>query len=311
MSVVEIKDLSKRYGDFVAVDNFYMKIEKGEIHGLVGPNGSGKTTAINSMLSILKYDSGSVEIFDRKMKSGDSELKRRIGYVPQDVSVIEELNVYENIDFFCGLYIEDKATRKKYVKDAIEFVGLEKYIKKFPKKLSGGILRRLNIACGIAHKPDFLVLDEPTVAVDPQSRNFILEGIKKMSMDGVTVLYTSHYMDEVENICSRISIMDNGKILITGNKNEIKKAVGLSDILTVKNIEISSEDIVNIKMLDGVENVYVNGKIMTVVIKKSISVSHCLTYLENKGIVFSGIEVKSPSLNDVFLEITGKDLRDL
>lgn len=311
MKVVEIKGLQKRYGELVAVNNIDMEIEKGEIYGLVGPNGSGKTTTINSMLSLIKYNNGSVKIFGEEMSPENYAVKKKIGYVPQEVSVIKELNVYDNIDFFCSLYIYDKAKRKKYVEDAIEFVGLEKYIKFAPKKLSGGLLRRLNIACGIAHKPEFIVLDEPTIAVDPQSRNFILEGIKKMSSEGKTVLYTSHYMEEIEILCNKISIMDSGKIIITGNKNEIKGAVGLSDILTVRNIDIDKNDINNINSLDGVENVYLIENNLSVVISKSIAVSHCLTYLENKGIIFSGIEVNSPTLNDVFLEITGKDLRDL
>ena len=311
MSVVEIKGLQKRYDSLIAVENLDMKIESGDIYGLVGPNGSGKTTTINAMLSIISSDRGNIKLFDKEMSDNSQDLKKKIGYVPQEVAVFKDLNVYENIDFFCGLYISDKNERKKCVEEAIKFVGLEKYKKFIPKKLSGGLLRRLNLACGIAHKPEFIIFDEPTVAVDPQSRNFILEGIKKMNREGATILYTSHYMEEVEMLCRKISIMDKGRILLTGSKNELKKAVGLSDILIVKNISVSAEDIEAIKKMDGVINIQVDEENLNIGISKSMAVSHCLAYLENNGIFFSNIEVKSPNLNDVFLEITGKNLRDM
>lgn len=147
------------------------------------------------------------------MNPDSYDLKRQIGVVMQNVAVVDELTVYENIDYFCGLYVKDKALRKQYVEEAIAFVGLDDFRKFFPKKLSGGLLRRLNIACGIAHKPKLIIMDEPTVAVDPQSRNKILEGIVELNRNGATIIYTSHYMEEVEQICSRIAIMDKGKIL--------------------------------------------------------------------------------------------------
>ena len=308
--IVDIRELQKRYGNIIAVENLSIQIKKGEIYGLVGPNGSGKTTTINSLLSIIDYNRGIIKIFGERMHSENYDVKKRIGYVPQEISVFKDLNVYENIDFFCGLYISDKNARKKYVNEAIKFVGLENYKKFTPKKLSGGLLRRLNLACGIAHKPELIIFDEPTVAVDPQSRNFILEGIKKMNEEGATILYTSHYMEEVEFLCKKISIMDKGRILITGSKDELKKAVGLSDVLIVKNIIVSEYDIDNIKKIDGVINISFIKEKLQIGVSKSIAVSHCLTYLENNGIFFSNIEVKSPNLNDVFLEITGKKLRD-
>ena len=224
-TVVEVKNLVKRYKELIALDNFNMKIEKGEVFGLLGPNGSGKTTTINCILSLLNYNNGEIKVFGEEMKSTRYDLKKKIGVVMQDVAVFDELNVYDNIDYFCGLYIEDKETRKKYVEEAIEFVGLENFKKFKPKKLSGGLLRRLNIACGIAHKPELIILDEPTVAVDPQSRNKILEGITELNRKGATIIYTSHYMEEVEAICTRIAIMDNGKIIAIGTVEELKKMV--------------------------------------------------------------------------------------
>ena len=170
-TVVKIDNLVKRYKELIALDHFDLEIKKGEVFGLLGPNGSGKTTTINCLLSLLAYDKGDIEIFGEKMSPVNYGVKKRIGVIMQNVAVFDELTVYENIDYFCGLYITDKATRKKYVDDAIAFVGLEDFVKFHPKKLSGGLLRRLNIACGIAHKPELIILDEPTVAVDPQSRN--------------------------------------------------------------------------------------------------------------------------------------------
>jgi len=158
-TVVKIDNLVKRYKELIALDHFDLEIKKGEVFGLLGPNGSGKTTTINCLLSLLAYDKGDIEIFGEKMSPVNYGVKKRIGVIMQNVAVFDELTVYENIDYFCGLYITDKATRKKYVDDAIAFVGLEDFVKFHPKKLSGGLLRRLNIACGIAHKPELIILD--------------------------------------------------------------------------------------------------------------------------------------------------------
>ena len=185
---MHIENLVKRYGSLVALDHLNLDIQEGEIFGLLGPNGSGKTTAINCMLALLKYDKGSIQIFGQEMRPDNYEVKNQIGIILQNVAVFDELTVYENIDYFCGLYIRDKKKRKSLVEEAINFVGLEDYRKTRPKKLSGGLLRRLNIACGIAHKPRLIILDEPTVAVDPQSRNRILEGIQELNKQGATII---------------------------------------------------------------------------------------------------------------------------
>ena len=221
-TIVKIENLVKRYGELVALDHFSLEIKEGEIFGLLGPNGSGKTTTINCLLSLLSYDKGDIEVFGKPMKPTSYDIKREIGVIMQNVAVLDELTVRENIDYFCGLYIRDKAKRKEYVDEAIRFVGLEDFVNFRPQKLSGGLLRRLNIACGIAHKPKLIILDEPTVAVDPQSRNRILEGIQELNRQGATVIYTSHYMEEVEQICTRIAIMDHGRKIAEGTKEELK-----------------------------------------------------------------------------------------
>jgi ABC-2 type transport system ATP-binding protein len=232
--IVKVNNLVKRYGDLTAVDHLSLAVNDGEVFGLLGPNGSGKTTTINCILSLLEYDQGEIEIFGQPMTPESYNIKRDIGIVMQNVAVYNELTVYENIDYFCGLYIPNNKLRKKLVLEAIDFVGLDEYSKFYPKKLSGGLLRRLNIACGIAHKPKLIILDEPTVAVDPQSRNKILEGILELNRQGATIIYTSHYMEEVEHICSRIMILDKGKAIATGTNGELKAMINMGEKITVQ-----------------------------------------------------------------------------
>ena len=310
-SAVKIENLLKRYKELVAVDHLNLDIKEGEVFGLLGPNGSGKTTTINCLLSLLSYDKGSVEIFGQKMTPTNYEIKRQIGVVMQNVAVFDELTVYENIDYFCGLYIKDKETRKAYVEEAIAFVGLEDFKKFFPKKLSGGLLRRLNIACGIAHKPKLIILDEPTVAVDPQSRNKILEGITKLNESGATIIYTSHYMDEVEQICTRIAIMDKGKNLALGTKEELKKMIKKSEIISIDIISLTEEDLHAISTLPHVYDVSFEDHKLTVLCNGGKhNLIRVLDYLQSKEYSFGHVHSELPSLNDVFLEITGKELRD-
>ena len=308
--MLEVKNVLKRYDDLVALDNLSLDIKKGEIYGLLGPNGSGKTTLINCILSLSKFEKGDIKIFDQPMSADRYDLKAKIGYVPQEIAVFDELSVYDNIDFFCGLYIQDRATRKQYVEEAIEFVGLNDFRKFVPKKLSGGLKRRLNLACGLAHKPELLILDEPTVAVDPQSRNAILEGIMDLNKKGMTVIYTSHYMDEVEQICTRISIIDKGKLLATGDKYELKKLVGLTDTLILKDIDMKNLDLSQLESIEGIGRISLYGSNLSIGIQDNMAMTHIFAYLENNDIFFKGMDIMSPSLNDVFLEITGKQLRD-
>lgn len=309
--IVKIENLVKRYKDVLALDHFNLEIEEGEIFGLLGPNGSGKTTTMNCLLSLLTYDKGTIEIFGKPMKPDSYNLKRDIGVVMQNVAVFEELTVYENIDYFCGLYINNKAERKKLVDEAIQFVGLEDYTKFLPKKLSGGLLRRLNIACGIAHKPKLILMDEPTVAVDPQSRNKILEGIQELNARGATIIYTSHYMEEVEQICTRIAIMDKGKNLAIGTNDELKRMIKNSENIIIDIYDYDDALLAGLRDLKHVYSVTANDH--QVVIKcngGSHNLIHVLDYLQSKESKFGKVYSELPTLNDVFLEITGKELRD-
>lgn len=310
-TVVKIENLVKRYKELIALDHFNLEIQKGEIFGLLGPNGSGKTTTINCLLSLLKYDKGSIEIFGQQMTPDNYDIKRRIGIVMQNVAVFEELNVYENIDYFCGLYIKDKTLRRQYVEEAIEFAGLGEFVKFRPKKLSGGLLRRLNIACGIAHKPELIILDEPTVAVDPQSRNRILEGIVELNKKGATIIYTSHYMEEVEQICTRIAIMDKGKNIALGTSDELKSMIRNSE--TIK-IHIPALEDSMLDEIRGFEHLYqaeyTDGLLTLSYDGGKHNLIRILDYLKSKDVSFGKVTSEQPTLNDVFLTITGKALRD-
>ena len=310
-TVVKIENLVKRYKELIALDHFNLEIQKGEIFGLLGPNGSGKTTTINCLLSLLKYDKGSIEIFGQQMTPDNYDIKRRIGIVMQNVAVFEELNVYENIDYFCGLYIKEKTLRRQYVEEAIEFAGLGEFVKFRPKKLSGGLLRRLNIACGIAHKPELIILDEPTVAVDPQSRNRILEGIVELNKKGATIIYTSHYMEEVEQICTRIAIMDKGKNIALGTSDELKSMIRNSETIKIHIPALENSMLEEIKEFEHLYQAeYTDGLLTLSYDGGKHNLIRILDYLKSKDVSFGKVTSEQPTLNDVFLAITGKALRD-
>lgn len=310
-SVIEVLNLTKKYKDFKAVDDLSFNVYEGEILGLLGPNGSGKTTTINCILSLLNYDAGSIKILNKKMKPDSYDIKKEIGVVFQDISVFDELTVYENIDYFCGLYIKDKKQRSEYIKETIELVGLDNFKKFYPKELSGGLLRRLNIACGIAHKPKIIFLDEPTVAVDPQSRNNILEGIKKLRDKGATIIYTTHYMEEVEQICNRVIILDKGKLLANGTSDGLKELAKIEEKIGVEILNLDNKYLDEIKKLKNVHEINYKSNILTIrYFKGKNNIVNLIDYLKENKIKYNSLHSSLPTLNDVFLELTGKDLRD-
>uniref|UniRef100_A0A1S2M6J2 ABC transporter ATP-binding protein n=1 Tax=Anaerobacillus isosaccharinicus TaxID=1532552 RepID=A0A1S2M6J2_9BACI len=309
--MVKIENLVKRYGDLIVLDHLNIEINEGEIFGLLGPNGSGKTTAINCLLSLLKFDKGNIEIFGKEMKPTAYDIKQNIGIVMQNVAVFDELTVYENIDYFCGLYVKDKKERKELVEQAIDFVALKDFVKFYPKKLSGGLLRRLNIACGIAHKPKLIILDEPTVAVDPQSRNNILEGIKRLNAEGATIIYTSHYMEEIEQLCSRLAILDKGKVIASGTKEEVKGMIALGEKIVVETFNINEDHLAIIREIPNVIDVELKENTLTIRQKSGASnLVNIMSFITDNDISYGKIYSELPTLNDVFLEITGKELRD-
>lgn len=309
--ILEVDKLVKRYNQLTAVNGLSLDVQEGEIFGLLGPNGSGKTTAINCILALLDYEAGDIRLFGEPMAPDAYQLKREIGIVTQNVAVYEELTVYENIDYFCSLYVKDKAERRQLVEEALDFVDLHVYRKFLPKKLSGGLLRRLNIACGVAHKPKLIILDEPTVAVDPQSRNHILEGIQTLNRQGATIIYTSHYMEEVEQICTRIAIIDKGELIAAGTADQLKRLINYSEKVTVQGVD----------KIDSIEAKLIGFPHMTAFERNGDSFSvkfeghqqnlaRLLDWCRQEGIHYESLYSDRPTLNDVFLEITGKDLRD-
>ena len=313
-AAVEIESLVKRYGELIAVDGLSLRIGRGEVVGLLGPNGSGKTTTINCLLQLLSYDKGAIRVFGQPMSPTAYGLKRRIGVVPQEVAVFDELTVAENVNAFCALYVRDRGLRRRMVSEAVAFVGLEKFAAFKPKKLSGGLLRRLNIACGIAHRPDLIILDEPTVAVDPQSRSAILDGIKRLNQEGATVIYTSHYMEEVEQLCDRITIMDRGRQVASGTSDELKAMIGTGERIRVEVVDplpLGEEALEALRRLERVRSVAYEAP--TALIECAAgphNLSDVMGALAGVGATCGRVVSEPPTLNEVFLEITGRALRD-
>ncbi|MFR8589100.1 MAG: ATP-binding cassette domain-containing protein, partial [[Clostridium] innocuum] len=259
----------------------------------------------------LTYDKGDIRIFGKQMKADSYDLKQQIGVVPQNVAVFHELSVEDNINYFCGLYVSDKAKRKTLVDEAIRFVSLEEFRKFRPGKLSGGLLRRLNIACGIAHQPKLIFMDEPTVAVDPQSRNAILEGIRRLNAQGATIVYTSHYMEEVEEICSRIIIIDKGKTIAAGSKEELKAGIMMKEKIEVEQVKLQEQQVQDIQDIANVFSVQYNANVLQVKFTEGKrNLANLLDYFTQENITYGKVYSQQPTLNDVFLEITGKQLRD-
>ncbi|MCR4990548.1 MAG: ABC transporter ATP-binding protein [Lachnospiraceae bacterium] len=224
-TILKTKDLTKKYDGRVVVDNLNLTIEEGEIFGLLGPNGAGKSTTMNMICGIVKPTLGSVEFHSKEFDKHRKELIVKLGYIPQELAIHGNLKAWENVELFTSLYGIKGTELKKRIDESLEYVGLLEKKNDYAKTFSGGMKRRLNIACALGHHPDLLIFDEPTVGIDPQSRNFILEKIRESNKKGATVIYTSHYMEEVEAICSRIAIMDNGKVIATGTSEELKKMV--------------------------------------------------------------------------------------
>jgi len=309
--IIEIKNLIKRYKDFLAVDNVNLAIKEGEIFGLLGPNGAGKTTTINTIVGLTKIDSGEIKIFGKNLKQHELEIKKNMGVVPQDLAIFGELTAYENVTFFGKLYGLKGEDLKDKVEQALNFTGLWERRKDFPKNYSGGMKRRLNIACAIVHQPKIIIMDEPTVGIDPQSRNHILQSVKELNRLGSTIIYTSHYMEEVEELCTNISIMDHGKVIAGGSKEELKALISSQDKISIEVASLNYTLMDNIKKLPGVRDCSNEGNTVKVISdKNSKNLSNIIDIINSNDSEILSINIEKPTLEGVFLTLTGRNLRD-
>ena len=311
MDIIRIKELTKKYGDFKAVDNISLNIKEGEIYGLLGPNGAGKSTTINMICGLISITKGNIEILGKDNKKYSNFAKKNIGVVPQDIAVYEDLTCFENVKFFAGLYGLKGEELKKKAKEALEFVGLSDKLSSYPSEFSGGMKRRLNIACAIAHTPKLIIMDEPTVGIDPQSRNHILQSVRKLNERGCTIVYTTHYMEEIEQLCSKISIIDHGKVIAEGTKEELKAIVTDKNtvVITVNTTDNIDEEA--IKKINGVEGIEIEENKVRIDSSKEINnLDKLILYFTNNNISIKNVESLVPDLETVFLTLTGRKLRD-
>ena len=309
MYILQIENLHKKYSDFEAIRGIDISIEKGEIYGLLGPNGAGKSTLIKTISGLEKATSGKI-IFEEK-EANINKYKKNIGLLPQDIAIYNDFTARENVYFFCSLYGYRGKELKERVNKALEFVGLLEFENKKCGQFSGGMKRRLNMACAIAHSPKLIIMDEPTVGIDPQSRNHILESVKKLNAEGATIIYTSHYMEEVEELCNNISIMDNGKIIARGTKDYLKSSVVNENICTIN----LKREIYNIKShlskIEGVKSIEISdNKIKCWYSKDAFILQKIINIISNNSGIIESIESEIPTLESIFLKLTGKQLRD-
>ncbi|MEW4309699.1 ABC transporter ATP-binding protein [Rossellomorea marisflavi] len=310
--IVQIDNLTKRYKDKKAIDDVSLQIREGETVGIIGPNGAGKTSTIKSICGIMNFDSGQIRIFDKDIMKHGIEIKKQIGVVPQEIAIFEDLSAYDNVIFFGKLYGLTGGDLKSKVRQALEFTGLWEKKKASPKTFSGGMKRRLNIACSIVHEPRLLIMDEPTVGIDAQSRNHILKSIKKLNEKGTTIIYTSHYMKEVEEICSRICILDNGKVELEGTYDEIKNEVFLGQKLILALDDFKSEVVTEIEGLPHVEScTYSEKKIMVNCNDTGgETMKNIMEIIERHELRIMNVSMEEVSLEGVYLKITGENIRD-
>ncbi|WP_096188995.1 ABC transporter ATP-binding protein [Evansella halocellulosilytica] len=310
MAIAKMEGIVKRYGNALALDHVTLEIHEGEIVGLLGPNGAGKTTLIHTLMGMIPFDKGSIQIFGSEKKAFSNENKQKMGLVTQELTIFEELTAKENLEFFAGVYGLKGKERKQRVQEALEFVGLSSNANKPPSKFSGGMKRRLNIACALTHRPKLLIMDEPTVGIDPQSRNHILETVKKLQKQGTTILYTTHYMEEVQSIASRVVIVDQGQVITEGTVDELIKNIQHEEKVQIEVNDPTNLPVSRLKNLEGVKNVHVNGSSIQIISNfGSGNLDRALSIVkETSGVV--GIQADKPNLEDVFLTLTGKQLRD-
>ncbi|EGJ26440.1 ABC transporter ATP-binding protein [Streptococcus porcinus] len=310
MSFIELTDVVKVYkGGKKAVDNVSLTIEEGRIYGLLGPNGAGKSTLINLILGLIPLNAGEITILQQSQKA-IRKISSQIGYVPQDIAVYPDLTAYENVELFGSLYGLKGEQLKERVLKSLDFVGLQAQAKQFPSQFSGGMKRRLNIACALVHSPKLIIFDEPTVGIDPQSRNHILESIRLLNEEGATVIYTTHYMEEVEALCDYIFIMDHGQIIEAGNKVELEKryAADLTNQIIVTLTDSKQLDLFDWEKKPGWS--LLTNDDQSILMIENGDIATVVQQLRESNIGFSEIKHNHLNLEEIFLHLTGKKLRD-
>jgi len=311
VTVLRTDELVKYYGDRLAVDGISIEIAEGEAYGLLGPNGAGKTTTISMVCGLLTPDRGQVEIGGHRMATDPYAAKALVGFVPQDLALYPDLTARENLNFFGRLQALGGADLKARVAQVLDTAGLTDRADDRVESYSGGMKRRLNIAVGLLHRPKLLVLDEPTVGVDPQSRAAILDAVQALNREGMALLYTSHYMEEVERVCQRVGIVDQGKLMAEGTRDELIGLVGQRDrvLLGVDGDAHALAD--HLRKIDGVGEVAVEiGALRVLGDDARRSLPRMLELAERAGATVTTVEVTRPTLESVFLHLTGRGLRD-
>ncbi|MDT8719592.1 ABC transporter ATP-binding protein [Clostridium sp. 19966] len=311
MKYIDIKNLTKRFNDKLVLDYISLHVDKGEIFGLLGPNGAGKSTLINLMVGLLKYDKGEIIIGGSEVSKEPLKVKEKLGLVPQEIALFDSLNAKDNLEYWGGLYGLRGKLLKERIEEALEISALKDHIKKPVKDYSGGMKRRLNIAAAMLHHPEVLIMDEPTVGVDPQSRNHIFEVVKNMNRQyDTTVIYTSHYMEEVETLCNNVYIMDLGKEVAYGSKEELKRMIKSDKVIEIKGQGDLKKLMLNIRTLEGVKGTEWVEENIKIVASEKVTLNEILNEALKEGVQVTSINVKEPTLEEVFLTFTGKKLRD-
>ncbi len=310
--MIEIIKLTKSFKGKKVVEDVDIYMDEGESIGLLGPNGAGKSTTISMISSLLKPTSGDVKLNGKSTIKNPAEIRRILGVVPQEIALYEELSAHENLKFFGEIYGVKRNVLEQRIQNVLDMVGLKKRQKELVKTFSGGMKRRVNIAAALLHNPDILILDEPTVGIDPQSRNHILETVKKLNREnGTTVLYTSHYMEEVEQLCERVYIMDHGRVVAAGSKEELLSILSSEDTIQVNLSDTSDEVIEKIKSVKNIRRVDETKNGIRIISKKGSNILSDLVHaVESEGIQLTNFQMETPSLEDVFLHLTGRTLRD-
>ena len=308
--MISVDGLSKRFGELRAVDRISFSVKRGELFGFLGPNGAGKTTTISMICGLLQPDEGTVLIGEHNLWESPKAAKRLLGLVPQDPAFYEEFSATENLLFWGGLYDVPRAELKKNSAAILERVGLAERAKEPVSRFSGGMKRRLNLAIGLVHRPPVLLLDEPTVGIDPQARNNILEIIRDIAREGTTILFTTHHLEEAEKLCDRIAIMDHGRLLQTGSVGELARMAGDREVITLRG-KFTAEQIAQCLEHEPVDILSRADEVVTLhLMRDGYGMAALVSHLGKSGIELADLSIQKPTLESVFLKLTGRELRD-